>query len=353
MAGRKKTQFTDEMNQLIKDSIFEGKSLQEIVDELMNEFGLKTTIPTLTNHIKSLGIKRENNKTGKRADISYDELMLCFCQYMSISMMANKFNCRNDKIYDAIKRYDITPAVVKEYRDKKYFSNLSEKERDLRSLKKEYGDRVIEEIINTFKTFGIQDEITIQRDALIETPDMSVMIDFYIPEINRGYVCNNSDNIVEENKTLIQCQCCNRINKGCKTTVKVIGWDDVHINKYDKFGDGEGIFEDEVNYIIDNVPSVKEYTYEGLYIHPYMMDFDIDERRFNFDTTGVRLAKEIISIYRKGSVLKKVDYKTNDLVGCEVVAPSDAKKEFDEFMNEVCGEGWDKEISFKDPLKRF
>ena len=196
MAGRKKTLFTDEMNQLIKDSIFEGKNLQEIVDELMKEFGLKTTIPTLTNHIKTLGINRENNKTGKRADISYDELMLCFCQYMSISMMANKFNCRNDKIYDAIKRYDITPAVVKEYRDKRYFSSLSEKERDLRSLKKEYGNMVIGEIINTLKTFGLQDEITIQRDALIETPDMSVIIDFYIPEINRGYVCNNSDNIV-------------------------------------------------------------------------------------------------------------------------------------------------------------
>lgn len=353
MAGRKKTQFTDEMNQMIKDSVFEGKNLQEIVDELMNEFGLKTSIPAITRHIKSLGIKRENNKSGKKADISYDELMLCFCQYMSIGMMAKKFNCRNDKIYDAIKRYDITPAIVKEYRDTRYFSNLSEKDRDLRSLKKEYSDRVIEEIINTFKTFGLENEITIQRDALIETPDMSVIIDFYIPEINRGYVCNNSDNIVEENKTLIQCQCCNRINKGCKTTVKIIGYDDVYINKCDKFGDGEGLFEDEVNYIIDNVPSVKEYTYEGLYIHPYMMDFDMNERRFNVDTTGVRLAKEIISIYRKGRVIKKVDCKTNDIVGCEVVAPSDAKKEFDKFMDEVCGKGWDKEISFKDPLKRF
>lgn len=353
MAGRKKTQFTDEMNQLINDRVNEGKNLQEIVDELMNVFGLKTTIPTLTNHIKSLGIKRENNKTGKRADIGYDELMLCFCQYMSISMMANKFNCRNDKIYDAIKRYGITPAIVKDYRDTKYFSNLSEKDRDLRSLKKEYGDRVIEEIINTFKTFGLQDEITIQRDALIETPDMSVIIDFYIPEINRGYVCNNSDNIVEENKTLIQCQCCNRINKGCKTTVKVIGWDDVYIDKYDKFGDGGNEFVDDVNYIIDSVPSVKEYTYEGLYIHPYMMDFDMDERRFNFDTTGVRLAKEIISIYRTGSVARKVDCKTNDVVGCEVVVPSDGKNEFYDFMDEAFGKGWDKEISFKNPFKRF
>lgn len=73
MAGRKKTQFTDEMNQLIKDSIFEGKNLQEIVDELMNEFGLKTSIPAITRHIKSLGIERPNNKRGVKGEDEWEK----------------------------------------------------------------------------------------------------------------------------------------------------------------------------------------------------------------------------------------------------------------------------------------
>lgn len=73
MAGRKKTQFTEEMNQLIKDLVFEGKNLQEIVDELMKEFELKTTIPTLTNHIESLGIKRPNNKRGVKGDNEWEK----------------------------------------------------------------------------------------------------------------------------------------------------------------------------------------------------------------------------------------------------------------------------------------
>lgn len=122
MAGRKKTHFTDEMNQLIKDSIFKEKNLQEIVDELMKEFGLKTTIPTLTNHIKTLGIKRPNNKRGVKDDeweknffgkeeydedeieeekykIHKDDNTIRFCDFCNIPYMVNE-NKENETWYD-------------------------------------------------------------------------------------------------------------------------------------------------------------------------------------------------------------------------------------------------------------
>lgn len=114
MAGRKKTQFTDEMNQMIKDSIFEGKNLQEIVDELMNEFGLKTSIPAITRHIKSLGIERPNNKRGVKGEDEWEKNFFGKEEYDEDEIEEEKYKIHKDD--NTIRFYDFCniPYMVNE-----------------------------------------------------------------------------------------------------------------------------------------------------------------------------------------------------------------------------------------------
>lgn len=59
---RKKLQFTEECDQLIKIAVSQNLSLETIVEKLFNELNFKTSIPTISNHIKELGLDKVDNR---------------------------------------------------------------------------------------------------------------------------------------------------------------------------------------------------------------------------------------------------------------------------------------------------
>lgn len=343
MAGRKKIQFTEEQNKEIISMVSENKNLNEMLDILLSKYDLKIAKATLASHIRTICSDWQPVKAGRKesSDVKIDikDLLTRLCRYQSVSSIASDLKCSEYIINKAIEQAGYDTEFVLNYKRGKYFSDLGTV--DLRSLKRKYASELLDGIRRRLNEVGV--DVTIIEDNLIETDEFNAIIDFYIPEINRGYVCNNSDEmLVDENKTLIQCQCCNRINKGCKTVVKTIEYENANIWVDVKLDDGDEDYNN-LSYEISNVPKVKEYTYDGLYIHPYMMDIDWGEGRFNIDTTAVRLANEIISLYRKGYVRRSTDHKSDDILDGKVTTVEEqtegCKNEFELMMKRATEEG--------------
>jgi arginine repressor len=60
--ARKKIQFTEEQKQLIETMATSNKTLTEISDALNEVFGMKVTLTTISNQIKSMGIVSDNRR---------------------------------------------------------------------------------------------------------------------------------------------------------------------------------------------------------------------------------------------------------------------------------------------------
>ena len=341
MAGRKKLQFTEEQDKDILLMISENKNLSEILEVLLSKYGLKTNKATLASHIRTIDADWKPTTAGRKCAsnvcIDANDLLERLCRYQSIASIASELKCSKYVVNKMIENVGYDNNFIQNYKEVKYFSELGENGPvDLRSLKRKYADEIIKGIRTRLKEAGVK--ATIVKDNLITTDEFSAIIDFYIPEINRGYICNNSDEyLVEENKMLTQCRCCSRINKSCKTTVKTIEYEKINIEVEQNLGDGD---YNIVNYTISDVPKVKEYTYDGLYIHPYMIDFDFDEHykegRMNIDRTITRLANEIISLYRNGCVRRNVDHKMSDKLGGQLI---EIKSDFENMMEGVSKAG--------------
>lgn len=60
--GRRKIEFTTEHNEAIVIMVRENKSLDEISKELKNKFNIIISLPTLSSHIKSIGVERQDGR---------------------------------------------------------------------------------------------------------------------------------------------------------------------------------------------------------------------------------------------------------------------------------------------------
>lgn len=314
MAGRKKIQFTDEMNQLIKDSIFEGKNLQEIVDELMNEFGLKTTIPTLTNHIKSLGIKRPNNKRGVKGDDEWEKNFFGKEEYDEDEIEEEKYKIHKDD--NTTRFYDFCniPYMVNENKENETW----------------YDRNGILKIKKTALSFIIEDElynISGMRKSEFEMHSNYEFITFknkpneLDEEDMHGWYMNNSNGLGEEVGKKIF-----KLRKSLEAT-------------YD-------MFREEINSLYDDI------------IIKWQMGVGTTEDLSRFNELCHTIWIEYLKYGYESGKLLGVGCVPAGLIKMEdeesqryILGDNDVNKldkystTFMKYMNESCGEGWDKDGS--------
>lgn len=317
MAGRKKIQFTDEMNQLIKDSIFEGKNLQEIVDELVNKFGFKVHMTTLTNHIKSLGIKRPNNKRGVKDDDEWEKNFFGKEEYDEDEIEEKNYKIHKDD--NTIRFYDFCniPYMVNKNKEGVHYETW-------------YDRNGILKIKKTALSFIVDDElynISGMRKSEFEMQSNYEFITFKNKpnelneeEMHRWYV-NNSNGLGEEVGKKIF-----KLRKSLAAT-------------YD-------MFREEINSLYDDiiikwqmgVGAAEDLSRFNELCHTIWIEY----LKYGYES-GKLLGVGCVPV---GLIKMEDEESQRYILGDNYVNKLDKySTTFMKYMNESCGEGWDKDGS--------
>ena len=266
--GRKKIEFTEEQNELLKSLSSSGKKLEEIVTLFNDEYGTEYAYSTIFKQIKTIGIDRKDNRMNNtkkpvHSNLNRSELVKLLASHTPNQVIAKTMNTDIKSVENAIRRYKITYSDMKKYNDEEFVKDLQSF--DMRSLKREVFETMWREISNDayLKSKGIE----VIPNAVIEVDGTQLTVDFYIPMLMRGYVCSTYDpSITEKGDHLCMVRKTVRlINKRCK--VKRDGC---------------------------------KLSYEGLYIDLYEMMGSFEERRCDVERTAKKIIGDIISIASNG-----------------------------------------------------
>lgn len=336
--ARKKIEFTEEQNGTLTILIGEGKPLEEIVKLFNEKYSTSYAYETIRKHIKTLGIERRDKRGDNSRALVYDDLdkkdlVRYMAAYTPERQIAKEMSTTVKSVERAIKRHNITYKDIKSYNDNDFIHDLGDF--DMRSLKKDIFERMWRVIVSDpgLKSRGIE----VIPNATIEVDGSKLMVDFYVPKLNRGYVCTvNDPDITEDGKHLCKVRKVVRlINQRCSTNYRTNYKEEHDCNYEYESGDG-----DVIQMSLDYVPTTRKISYKGLYVEPFTMVTNPIERRYEIEGTAKRIVGDILSLVSNNYIVKNVggitereilEYeKKRGLVSCEMKTMVDGGV-FDDF----------------------
>lgn len=329
--ARTKIVFTEEQNFRIAQLIEVNKSLEEIVLEMEQTFNIKVSRNTLRSHIKTLGLARTdcraNNKRVFKYDLDRNDIIRLKAEDKSDGEIAKILNSTTKGVKAVCKRENITYMDIKQFKDDVFFNRFETI--DLRTMKSDVQKTFLDELVNS-----VGDRTKIVTNVSIEYNGRFLLVDAFCPELNRAYVCLTIDDLISKNKKdrvgMVDIgKWANYVNKGCNIGVET----KAKRIKTKTYEEGFEDYDDIISYNVNYVPESKIYTYDGLYLSPFRMIANWEERVYEVRTTARKIANEILILLERGT--KIVPVLNDDFAYETRVQKSEMQIRVDEFWEMV------------------